>query len=95
LDDGERATGIDANSETIRNGVDYAAAGGGSLTATAPNGDKFASTDSVATTKLPIQAVDRAEGLRALTQWFQRLLGREDTDTVDRDTGDSDGAPVE
>lgn len=77
FDNGDRGTGIDANSETIRNGVDYAAAGGGSLTATAHNGDKFASSDMAAITKLPTEAVDRTEGLIALSQWFQKLLGRD------------------
>lgn len=76
MDDGDRRTGIDANNETIRTGVDYAAMGGGSLTATAPNGDKFKSSDKAATTKLPAGMSDRTGGLEALVEWFPSLLGR-------------------
>lgn len=77
LDEGDRGGGIDANSAEIRNAVDYAAQGGGSLTATATNKDKFRSTDLAATTILPPEAAGLSGGLKAITKWFPKLLGRE------------------
>ena len=93
LDEGGRGGGIDANSETVRNGVDYAAQGGGSLTAKAQNGDKFDSTNDVKTATLPTSSADRTAGLKALTKWFQQLLGREQDDSLDNPAGDDDGSP--
>lgn len=93
LTEGDRDGGIDADSEQIRNGVDYAAQGGGSLTAKAKNGDKFNSTNDAATARLPTQSAERSGGLKALTKWFPKLLGREQDDSMDRPDR-SDGSPA-
>ncbi len=91
LNEGDKKEGIDAQSQQVRDGVDYAAQGGGSLTAKAKNGDKFTSTDDAATAKLPTQSADRSGGIKALTKWFPKLLGREQDDSLDGSAGDIDG----
>jgi len=77
LDEGGRAGGIDAQNDQVQMGVDYAAQGGGSVTATAKNGDKFTSTNNPKTATLPATPVERSSGIRAITKWFPKLLGRE------------------
>lgn len=88
--EGKRKDGIDAQSEQVRNGVDYAAEGGGTVTAKAKNGDSYTSTEDTKTTKLPTTSADRTEGVGALTKWFQSLLGRESDDSVDSPSGATD-----
>jgi len=91
MDEGQRDEGIDAKNEQIKNGVDYAAQGGGSITATAKNGDKFTSTNNTKTATLPATPVERSGGIRGLTKWFPRLLGRESNDSLDSPDRDDDG----
>lgn len=91
MDEGDKKEGIDAQSQQIKDGVDYAAQGGGSVTAKAKNGDTFTSTGDVATAKLPTQSAERSDGIKALTKWFPKLLGREQDDSLDNVTGNSDG----
>lgn len=90
MDDGGRGTGIDALNDQIKQGVDYAAQGGGTITAKAKNGDKFSSTDNTETTSLPASPVERAGGIKALTKWFSKLLGREQNDSMDEPDRDND-----
>lgn len=91
MDEGGRDGGIDAKNEQIQQGVDYAAQGGGSITATAKNGDKFASTNNTKTTSLPATPVERSGGIKAITKWFPRLLGREQDDSLDNPDRGVDG----
>lgn len=91
MDEGTRPEGIDAQNDQIKQGVDYAAQGGGSITAKAKNGDSFASTNNTKTTTLPATPADRSGGIKAITKWFPKLLGREQDDSLDDDTGDPDG----
>lgn len=83
LSEGKREDGIDATSQQVRDGVAYAARGGGEITAKAKNGDPYVSTDDAKTTRLPTTSADRNDGVGALTKWFQRLLGREQDDRLD------------
>lgn len=87
MSEGKREDGIDAQSQQVRDGVDYAAQGGGSLTAKAKNGDTYSSTADTLTTKLPTTSAERNDGVGALTKWFQRLLGHEQDDSVGKPTG--------
>jgi len=89
LDEGDKNDGIDAQSQQVRDGVDYSASGGGSLTAKAKNGDKFTSTNDAAIAKLPTMSAERSGGIKALTKWFPKLLGREQNDSLDSPDGDS------
>lgn len=88
--EGKRKDGIDAQSEQVRNGVDYAAEGGGTVSARAKNGDSYTSTDDTKTTRLPPASADRNEGVGALAKWFQSLLGRESNDRMDSPLGAAD-----
>jgi hypothetical protein len=90
MDEGERVDGIDAQNQQIKDGIDYAAQGGGSVTAKAKNGDPFSSTNDAATAKLPTASAECAGGIKALTKWFPRLLGRESNDSVDSPDRDTD-----
>lgn len=92
MDEGKRVDGIDAKNDQIKQGVDYAAQGGGSITAKAKNGDAFDSTNSTRTTTLPASPAERAGGIRALTKWFPKLLGREQDGSVDSSARNSDGS---
>jgi len=91
MSEGDRGGGIDANSSQIKNAVDYAAQGGGSLSAKARNGDKFKSTNDSAIATLPSKLADRSGGLKALTKWFPKLLGREQDNSMDGGAGDVGG----
>jgi hypothetical protein len=78
----EGADEIKATSATIKEGVDYAAKGGGTVTAKATNGDTYASTEQTKTARLPTSPAG-AGGLRELiTRWSRKLLGREQEDSV-------------
>jgi hypothetical protein len=66
--EGQRKDGIDVKSEQVQNGVNYAADGGGSVTAKAKNGDNYTSTDDTKTTRLPTASADRNDGVGALTK---------------------------
>lgn len=92
MDEGDRQAGIDAKNQQIKTGVDYAAQGGGSITAKAKNGDSFSSTNNAKTATLPATPAERGNGIKALTKWFPRLLGREPDDRLGGDTGDADGS---
>jgi len=88
----ESKDGIDANGQQVRDGVEYSAKGGGSITAKAKNGDNFRSTNDPKTTKIPATSAERAGGFRVISQWFQKILGREQgnlLDGPDRDGNDS------
>ena len=91
LDEGSKKTGVDARGQQVRDGVDYAAQGGGSITAKAKNGDRFSSTDNTSTAKLPAQGADRTGGIKGLVKWFPKLLGREQDDSLDDTAGPDDG----
>lgn len=93
LDEGDKKDGVDARGQQIRDGVDYAAQGGGSITAKAKNGDGFSSTDNTSTAKLPPKGADRTGGIRGLVKWFPKLLGREQDDRMDSSHRDDDGSP--
>ena len=93
MDEGGRPEGIDAANEQIKQGVDYAAQGGGSITAKAKNGDTFASTNNTKTATLPATLAERAGGIKGLTKWFPRLLGREQDSGLDSPTGSADSSP--
>lgn len=49
----ESPDGIDTTAKPIKEAIEYAAKGAGSVTAKAQNGDTYASTDDAATVKLP------------------------------------------
>lgn len=83
LSAGQRKDGIDARDQRVQNGVDYAAQGGGTVTARAKNGDNYSSTDDTLTTRLPTSSADRNDGVGALTKWFQSLLGRGSDNSMD------------
>jgi hypothetical protein len=90
MNEGDKKEGIDAQSQQVRDGVDYAAQGGGSLTAKAKNGDTFTSTNDAAIAKLPTTSAELSGGIKALTKWFPRLLGREQDDSLDGPAGSVD-----
>lgn len=71
---------IDATSTTIKEGVDYASKGGGTVTAKAKNGDSYVSTEKTRTAKLPTTSAERGGLREMITKWSQRLLGREQGD---------------
>lgn len=93
MDEGNRAEGIDAQNQQVRDGIEYAAQGGGDVTATAKNGDRFNSNKDAKTARLPTSSADATGGIQSLTKWFQRLLGREQDDSLDGDSGDAGGSP--
>lgn len=80
LDHGNRGGGIDARSDAVRHGVDYAAQGGGEVSARALNGENYNSTTDAETATLPVASADRRGGLKALARWFPTLLGRHEPD---------------
>lgn len=89
----ENPEGVKTDSQHVQDGVDYAARGGGELTARAKNGDKYTSTKRVRKSMLPASPEELAQGLKALTKWFPRLLGRnEDSRPADGDSADSNSA---
>lgn len=73
---------IEATSEIIKDGVDYASKGGGTVTAKATNGDKFTSTEQTKTVSLPTTSATLGELREAITKWSRRLLGREQDDSL-------------
>jgi hypothetical protein len=73
---------IDATSSQIKDGVDYASKGGGTLTAKAKNGDTYASTEKTKTAKLPTTSAEVGGVKDAITKWSRKLLGREQSDDV-------------
>lgn len=83
---------IDATSTPIKEGVDYASKGGGTVTAKAKNGDTYTSTEKTRTAKLPTTSAEVGGIREAITKWSQRLLGREQSNNVadtDRSAGNS------
>jgi hypothetical protein len=73
---------IDAKSKQVKEGVDYAAKGGGTVTAKAKNGDTYASTEDTKTAKLPTTSAEVGGVREAITKWSRKLLGREQSDNV-------------
>jgi hypothetical protein len=91
----EGADEIKATSPTIKEGVDYASRGGGTVTAKATNGDTYASTESTKTARLPTSPADTG-GLRELiTKWSRKLLGREQSDIVADPDRTADGPSID
>lgn len=80
----ESPDGVKTDSQQVSDAVQYSAQGAGDITATAINGDKFRSHKSRKMSKLLAMPAD---GIQGLTTWVQKILGREQDDSLDSDTG--------
>jgi hypothetical protein len=84
----ESPDGVKTDSQQVTDAVQYSAQGAGDITAVAINGDKFRSHKSRKMSKLLAMPADGIEGL---SKWVQKILGREQLDSLDGDSGPTDG----
>lgn len=87
--------GVTTENEKIRNGVDYAERGAGTISATAQNGKKFSSNKQSVTTRIPFIRSGAREILDSFKSMKRRILGREQDDTMDDPDLHGDGPVVD
>lgn len=85
--------GVVADSEPVKIGVEYAARGGGSFSAKSLNGAVFSSTETQKKTSIPAAPVGQIE--EYLKRFVGRILGREQSNSLDDTNRDGDGSPLD
>lgn len=71
------ADGVKADSQRVKDGVEYAQKGGASISATALDGDKFRSTDKITSTRVGEEDLEEADSVTIWQKLANRILRRE------------------